>query len=629
MQIPSKPISRNKKAFLCILFLSCLNFIISFEDIELTFSLNNNIIELDSFYIINKIIGKKTKPNKYSSNDLLGIFEASTDINFFDALPIAIIKEENAINDENPDEINININTHTPYKYIRYIPQNRLLTEIKEIKILGHKFSDTEDLSEKKMFTVTNLPLIIINTENGLDPKTKETYINSQIIIIYDNQININQTASIKLRGQSTSTFIKKPYKIKFDKKQEILGLSGKYKKWVLLANYLDRSLIRTLLAFKISQIIGLEFTPRCEPVDLIMNGNYRGNYFICDQIEVNKGRVDIEEITEDDETGGYLMEIDARAASEEKYFRTLQGIIIEIKYPDSDDITKTQEHYIIKFIDILEENVYNGNLTYIDLDSFYKYFIMQEFCADIDSVFASFHITKRKGIDKLYFGPVWDYDLSFDNDERLIPTNEKPLFSLYYGGSAGTAREFIINILETKNTMSNINERWTTLQKNGLDFQSLKAFIEEKKELLSESANLNNLRWHGSKIGNGKKDYSGYVDTVIKYSEQRFDSLSKIINNYIEDLIIYNECITTWTTSCEKFLCKKILRKDKTKSCFKYFLSDENRGKGTHICIENKNKNSKKACSEVSKNRFNEDPSTIILIFIIMAYFLLILLSN
>jgi len=77
---------------------------------------------------------------------------------------------------------------------------------------------------------VTNLPLIIINTENRLEPKTKATYINNQIIIINNNKININQTASIKLRGQPTSTFPKKPYKIKFDKKQEILGFSGKYK---------------------------------------------------------------------------------------------------------------------------------------------------------------------------------------------------------------------------------------------------------------------------------------------------------------------------------------------------------------------------------------------------------------
>ena len=406
------------------------------------------------------------------------------------------------------------------------------------------------------------------------------------------------------------------------------MGLSCKYKKWVLLANYLDKSLIRTLLAFKISRIIGLEFTTRCEPVDLIMNGNFRGNYLICVQIEMKEGRVDIEEITEDDETGGYLIEIDARAASEEKYFRTNKGIIIEIKYPDSDDITQEQEQYIKQFMDILEKNAYNGNLTYIDYDSFYKYFLMQEFCADIDSVLSSFHMTKRKGDDKLYFGPDWDYDRAFDNDIRLIPTNQKSKFVLYYGDSSGTTRQFIITILETKNIMSNINKTWIILKENGLDSETLKLFIEDKKDLLYESGNLNNLRWYGNKIGNGIKDYFDYVDVVINYIEQRFDTLSKIINNYSKDLEIYNECIVAWTTSCQKFLCEEILKRDKTRACFQYFLSDANRGKGTHICIDNKDTNSQKACKEVSKYP-PQNPSPIILIFIVILYFLLILLTN
>ena len=94
-------------------------------------------------------------------------------------------------------------------------------------------------------------------------------------------------------------------------------------------------------------------------------------------------------------------------------------------------------------------------------------------------------------------------------------------------------------------------------MQENGLDSETLKSFIEEKKDLLYESGNLNNLRWYGSKIGNSKKDYFDYVDVSINYIVQRFDSLSKIINNYYKNLIIYNEYIIAWTTSCQKFLCE------------------------------------------------------------------------
>ena len=199
----------------------------------------------------------------------------------------------------------------------------------------------------------------------------------------------------------------------------------------------------------------------------------------------------------------------------------------------------------------------------------------------------------------------------------------------LYYGDSSGTTRQFIITILETKNIMSNINKTWTILQENGLDSETLKVFIEEKKDLLYESGYLNNLRWYGSKIGNGKKDYSDYVDVVINYIEQRFDTLSKIINNYSKDLIIYKECIATWTTNFKKFLCEEILKKDQTRACFEYFLSDANRVKGMHICIENKDKNSEKACSEISKYPTLNNENNAAIIFILFSYILLILLSN
>ena len=217
--------------------------------------------------------------------------------------------------------------------------------------------------------------------------------------------------------------------------------------------------------------MIGLNFTPRYKPVDVILNGNFRGNYFICDQIEVKIGRVDIDEISDDDISGGYLIEIDKRATKEEKYFLTDKGLVGEIKYPDSDDITKEQENYIKQYLNKLEKSTYNGNLKYLDLSSFYKYFIVQEFCGDIDSMLSSFHCHKKKGDDKLYFGLVWDYDLSFDNDDRLIPTNEKDKFTLYYGASAGSARDFFINLLKTKGVMKNIEKTWIELRAGSFNF--------------------------------------------------------------------------------------------------------------------------------------------------------------
>ena len=514
------------------IFLSILLGIIYSDNLDLPYiMISKNIIELDSYYIIEQIKFSKKSENPFDY--LLGIFEAANYSNFFDALPIGMIKE-NDVSDSSNDELTINIEVPNSYKYIKYNLPNSKGNEITNIKIYGHAYSDWEDLSGKKLFkATTNLPLMIINTKNYAEPTSLENYIDSTIIIVNENDIKLNQTASIRLRGHSTSTRPKKPYKIKFKKSQNILGFSGKYKKWALLANHFDKSLIRNILAFKISEIVGLQFTPRCEPVDIIFNGNFRGNYFICDQIEVKEGRVDIEEISDDDISGGYLIEIDIRAIQEKKYFLTNKGIVGEIKYPDEDDITKDQENYIKKYLNKLEKSSYNGDLRYLDLPSFYKYFIIQEFCGDIDSMYSSFHCHKKKGDQKLYFGPVWDYDLSFDNDEKLIPTNEKTKFSLYYSGSAGSTRDFFINLLKTKNIMNNIEKTWNELKANELNFENLKSFIEDKKEKLKESANLNSLKWYGSEIGKGEKDYFDNVDIVTNYVEKRFDTLTALIKNF------------------------------------------------------------------------------------------------
>jgi len=518
-------ISLGNFLFEILISLSIFFVVICSSDIEVPYSLiNYSTFELDSYYIINKISFSQVSNNQYDY--LLGIFEASNFTSFSDSLPIAIIKEEN-LDNSNGNEICININMPQPYKYIRYIkPNANRNSNITDIKIYGHILPTDENLSEKKLLKITNLPLIIIKTENAVEPISKVVYINSTITIINNNIIELNESALIRVRGQSTANRPKKPFKIKFGKKQNILGISGQYKKWTLLASHYDKALIRTLLAFKISEIIGLEFTPRCEPVDVILNGNFRGSYYICDPIEVKEGRVDIEKISKDDISGGYLLEIDSRAKSEEKYFLTDKGILGEIKYPDPDDITESQEKYINQYLNTMESNVYEGNLEYIDLDSFYKYFLMQEFCGDIDTVFSSFHITKRKNDNKTYFGPVWDYDRAFDNDNRLYPTNNKSNFTLYYGDSAGTCRTFIITLINTKNVMKNINQTWFEIREEGLDIETLKDFIEEKVELLLESANLNMLKWY----------YLKNVKIVINYLEKRFDSLTNLIYKNIKE---------------------------------------------------------------------------------------------
>ena len=515
---------KNQRTIHYLLFLLYFHFAIN---AQISYEINGKIIVLSTASIITKIEATKINSNPY--NYILGIFEASNDISFSDGLPIAIIKED-VIDD--PNTIRIIAKCKEAYKYIRYIPPNSNNIQLEEIKIY--------DGSSTSNFLVTTLPLMVIKTENSKEPDSTETYINCYVTIINaDGTVNVdNKKAEIRIRGHSTATLAKKPWKIKFEKKQHVLDIDNDngYKSWAVLANHYDESLIRNHLAFEISRKIGLPFTPRCRFLDVIMNGSFRGNYYICDQLEIKKGRVDIKianDKKDPDITGGYLIEIDARAGEEEKYFLTEKGLIGEIKEPDSDDITKEEENYIKLYLNKVEKQVYLGNLQYLDLNTFYRYFIMQEFCGDIDSVLSSFHLTKRRGDDKLYFGPVWDYDLSFDNDGRLNPTNQKPLFSFYYGETAGTCRDFIRTILLTNNTMSYINQTWHELKKNELIFDHLSNYITEESNKILDSAKLNYYRWFGSTIENAENKYKSNVAIVTNYIKLRFDRLTYLINTY------------------------------------------------------------------------------------------------
>ena len=258
----------------------------------------------------------------------------------------------------------------------------------------------------------------------------------------------------------------KKPYKIKFNTKQEILGLKGSYKKWTLIANHYDRSLMRNALAFKVGQLVGYEYTPRCLPVDLVLNAEYRGNYYLCDQVEIGKDRINIDkmektDITEPNITGGYYCEIDGGGDFYGyTYLVTPKGIKWKINEPDEDDITEEQKNYIIGKMNQFESEAYSGIFNSMDYETYSKFFLVEEFCGDPDELWSSFYFTKRRNDDKFYFGPIWDFDLAFDNDMRLKPTNDKPDFAFYYGGAqAGTMLNFTITLIGEKSIINYIKE--------------------------------------------------------------------------------------------------------------------------------------------------------------------------
>ena len=235
----------------------------------------DGIIEFDEEYIITRIAW--TKNDDYKYNYLLGVFEVSNDKSFKDAVPIGMIKEEDG---ELKEELNIS--SKNSLKYMRYVAPNKNYSDINPIKLIGYKKSlitEPDVLDENNYFQVTNLPLILIHTENETEPSRWGGDVNCNIKIINEGKVDVSDSAVIKVRGRTTGLIPpKKPYRIKFSKKQKIFNFEGKEKKWTLIANHFDRSLLRNNIAFKISQLMEFPYTPRCLPVDVILNGNYRGN---------------------------------------------------------------------------------------------------------------------------------------------------------------------------------------------------------------------------------------------------------------------------------------------------------------------------------------------------------------
>ena len=545
------------KVYLCILmfFLPNFVFLAKSEKInEISISEEKNIIEIEENYVITQISWTKTED--YILNYVLGVFEASNDSSFKNAIPIAIIKEQGKFNEVNFIDLNI-LNT---YKYIRYIPPNKNNTSIFPIKFYGYQIDSSESLNQTKEFQVTNLPLISIYASESIKDEESEC----SVTIINDGKIEINENALIKLRGRSSNfASQKKSYRIKFDSKRKILNFKGKDKKWSLIANHFDRSFLRNALAFKISELMQLKYTPRCQPVDLILNGNYQGNYYVCDKIEVGKNRVNIAkmestDISEPNITGGYLLQIggssggfgrQGRGNTQTNSFKTTKGITGSIEYPKKDEITPEQKAYISEKLNEFEDEIYNGILDSIDLESYSKYFLVEEFCGDPDNVFSSFYFTKERNDDKFYFGPVWDFDLAFDNDKRLNPTSEKPQFCLYYGDSAGTTREFIKALIGNKNVMKYIKSTWEKLCDSVLNETILQDFIDEKSQYIEESVKLNILKWDNYVAeGNGKggrgggfgrkgESFEDAVGVIKEYVKNRFISLTELINKAYSSL--------------------------------------------------------------------------------------------
>lgn len=397
------------------------------------------------------------------------------------------------------------------------------------------------------------LPVVLIDTDGAAIPD-KVNYVDSTISVlgadIYGGDDIYAAVAGIKLRGNSTMGYAKKPYRIKFDKKQNVFGL-GKAKSWVLLANYLDPAAIRNDIAYAFGdrlskmteQATGFSmYVPRTRPVEVYLNGEFKGLYDMGDHVQVDSTRINIDESGDEfdendvqlypegnvgyyleiedgsrvipewynesayyvtiDNTGGtgygtlYSGNLNANGTAETAGTGALDTLYVQIKTPEVP--SAEQLAYIEEYLQTVNDLIRAQDPTvwdYIDMDGFIDWYLVNEVFKNTDSGFLSSVKMFKDKDGKLSMGPVWDFDLGsgavaysgIDDPTGWRTRNEERC-------------DWYTNLFAMDEFATAVNERWAQLHENGI-LEAIFTDIADLNAYLDEAANDNYDLWHDSYV--------------------------------------------------------------------------------------------------------------------------------
>lgn len=383
----------------------------------------------------------------------------------------------------------------------------------------------------------TGLPRVLINTPNNVNITTKEWLEDPSTIVILNPDGSVDYEASnvsIKGRGNSTWDFPKKPYALKLKDKAEILGMK-EHKSWVLLANWIDRTLMRNDIAFQIAKQTELSWTPSGKFVELILNGTHKGNYYLCEQIKVNKNRLNIKEMKSTDVsgdaiTGGYLMELDTNFDEVNKFRSETRTLPYMFKEPDEDVLQPEQLTWFQNYINTMESYLYADNwldnreyADYIDIGSFIDWWFVYELSMNGEPVHPKSSYMHKDRLGKLKAGPVWDFDWA-----TFVPSKASSFQiknAIYYG-----------RLFSDPVFIAEVKTRWASYK---LKFDAIPDYIRNVAIQIKNSNEVDRAKWplpeDAVGLVNGDRDLS-------------FDeAVERIISVYTAKVEYMNSQITSW----------------------------------------------------------------------------------
>lgn len=386
----------------------------------------------------------------------------------------------------------------------------------------------------------SGFPILAIMTKDGLPITSKEDWIPGRIVLdpqqsdytFYSGEMNI------KGRGHNSWGQPKKPYNVKLAEKSSLMGMN-KHKRWSLLANASDRTLMRNRVAYHLGRLTKLPWTSDTRYVDVMLNGEFVGNYLLTEQIRVDKNRVNITEAKEgmSPEQVGYLLEFDRYV--EENYFYTQRRQLpVNIKDPDEDILTPAHKEYISNYINKVEELLYEKDqidVAYrdmIDIDTFIDWWIVTELTENRDTKLpGSCHMYKDAG-GKLCAGPLWDFDLttflgstnSYMHYDYEVDLNDPQ----YTNRSLWYKRLFTDPVFKAR-----AKERWNQYKPL---FDKVSDFIDGEKNNIGMSATRNWEIWEINEGSTNKDERLSWEDAVEQLKRNyntRLNWLDKQINQW------------------------------------------------------------------------------------------------
>jgi subtilisin-like proprotein convertase family protein len=384
-------------------------------------------------------------------------------------------------------------------------------------------------------FVSSNLPIVVINT--GTNAIQDDPKVMADMGIIYNGVAvrnymtdpfnDYNGKIGIEYRGSSSQGMPKKSYGFEtWDVNgnsidSSLLGMP-KESDWILSASYSDKSLMNNYMTYDLARMMGW-YAPRCQYVELVINGEYQGVYVLMEKIKRDNDRVDIAkmlptDIAGDDVTGGYIIKIDKTTGNGGNGWQSSfapdtavsgQTIFFQYEYPKDDEIVPQQETYIQNWVDSFETALAGPNFTdtavgyphYIDVNSFVDYFLLNELSRNVDGYRLSTYLYKQKDSDggKLVIGPCWDYDIAWGNANYCLgddPTGWAINFAQPCSGDYWQIPFWWDRLLQDTAFQNKLKCRWEELKMTALSISYLHNYCDSLQTYLTEGAGRNFITW-------------------------------------------------------------------------------------------------------------------------------------